>query len=216
MSMRRVFGRAAPLVAALLALAACGGSLFKSNVPAPTVYMLDAGGAAPKAAAAGAPQVAADLTVLMPLVRAGLNTERIAALYPDRRLDYYEAARWSAPLDAVVEDLALQSLRAHANFRSVGSDSSAFNGEYWLQIEVADFQAEYGQGAAAPTIHVRLLASVGKAADLRVIRRFVADRMEPAAENRLSSIVAAYNRAADAALVELVSDTVLTISASPR
>jgi cholesterol transport system auxiliary component len=196
------------LLAAASALTACAGSLFSSRVPPPSFYLLSAHAGAP------GPEIAADLTVLKPLVRSGLDTNRIAALYPDRRLDYYAAARWSAPLDEVVQDLVLQSFHTHANLRGVSNDSSAFSAGYWLEIEVADFQAEYAADRTSPTIRVHFLASVGKASDRRVLDRFEASATQAATDNRMTAIVAAYEQAADAALAEIVADTARSLDKS--
>jgi len=195
-----------------LALAACGGSLFQSKVPAPSVYLLSAGAAAPSGAA-----IPADLAVLEPRVRIGLDSELIAVLYPDRRLDYFAGARWSGPLDQVVQDLAIQVFRARAKLRSVHAESSAFGSGYWLEIDVEDFQAEYSAdtgagGSAAPAIRVHLLGRVGSSADRRILAQFEADDRQPAADNRLTAIVEAYNRAADTALAQIVADTTRALS----
>jgi cholesterol transport system auxiliary component len=197
---------------ALLALGACTGSLFHSSAPPPSTYLLSV-----KSSAAAAADIPADLTVLMPRVRTGLDTEHIAALYPNRRLDYFAGARWSGPLDEVIQDLALQSFRIHAGFRDVHTDTSAFGAGYWLEIDVVDFQAEYAAGGsdgAAPTAHVHLLARVGNAGDRRVLGEFQAEVRQPAADNRLTAIVEAYNQAAEAALAQLGDDTVRTLKAS--
>jgi ABC-type uncharacterized transport system auxiliary subunit len=189
----------------------CTGSFFKSSAPATSTYLLSV-----KAAArAGAAAVPADLTVLMPHVRTGLDNDRIAALYPDRRLDYFAAARWSGPLDEVVQDLALQAF--HGRFRNVGTDTSAFNGGYWLEIEVADFQAEYTgpEAGAVPTAHVRLRARVGNGDDRRVLGEFVADARQAAAQNRLAAVVAAYETAAQQALDEIVERSTQTLAGLP-
>lgn len=180
-----------------LGLAACGSLLQSKSAPA-AVYLLSAPAASP------GPAVAADLEVLKPRVRSGLNTDRIAALYPDRHLDYYAGARWSGPVDEVVMDLALQSFRAGANLRSVGDAGAHMTGGYWLEIEVVDFQAEYA-GSAAPTVHVRFLARIG-APDGHVLGHFEAATQRTAAENRLGAIIEAYNQSAGAALAELVAD----------
>jgi len=208
--------RTASALALALALAACG-SLFQSKVPPTSTYLLSV-----KTGAAVGAEVPVDLAVLKPQVRTGLDTDLIAALYPDRRLDYFAQARWSGPLDEVVHDLALQAFRAHANLRTVQAEASVFGSGYWLEIDVADFQAEYpaGPGAGgpgttgtgAPTIHVHLLGSVGAAADRRVLGRFEADVRQPAAENRLTAIVEAYNQAADTALAKIVADTTATLN----
>jgi len=149
----------------------------------------------------------ADLAVLKPRVRAGLDTERIAALYPDRRLDYFADARWSGPLDEVIQDLAVQVFHSRAGLRNVSGDASAFASAYWLEIEVADFQAEYAGGEqAAPVAHVRFLARIGSSGERRIIARFEAEARQPAGSNRMSAIVDAYERAADQALLQIAAD----------
>ena len=194
---------------ALLALgvcsgfAGCTGSLFQSKAAPPAVYMLSAN----LGTAAGAPAVPADLAVLRPRIRSGLETDRVAVLYPDRHLDYLADVRWSGPLDQVVQDLALRAFDTGAHLRTVSSDSSAFVSGYWLEIEVTDFQAEYSAAVSAPTIHVHLLARVGGSGDRRILGRFAADARETASDNRVSAIVDAYERAADAALAQIVAST---------
>jgi cholesterol transport system auxiliary component len=189
---------------AAICLAACTGSLFKSKAAPPTVYLLTALPAAPAGAAPSA-DMALDLAVLKPRIRPGLETDRIAVLYPDRRLDYFADARWSGPLAEVLQDLAVQEFHAHGHLRTVSGDSSVFASAYWLEIEVTDFQAQYAAGASAPSVRVHLLARIGSSDERRIIGQFAADAERPAAENRLTSIVAAYAQAADAAMTELVA-----------
>ena len=185
-----------------VALAACAGSLFKNKAAPPTMYRL---APAPKSAPADAPGKAhpTELAVLRPRVRPGLDTDRIAALYPDRHMDYFADVRWSGPLDAVLQELAVQEFHSNPELRNVGADASVFSAAYWLEIDVTDFQAEYPPSGAAPTVHVHLQARVGAAADRRVLARFEPDVREAAADNRMSAIVDAYNRAADEALAEI-------------
>lgn len=194
--------KAAIAALALLALAGCG-SFFKSQAPARTTYLLSVR----TSAAPGAVGMAVDLTVLLPRVRTGLESDRIAALYPDHRLDYFARARWSGPLDEVIQDLALQAF--HGRFRNVHTDTSAFEAGYWLEIEVVDFQAEYeGSGAGgAATAHVHLIGRVGNAGDRHALGEFEADVREPAAAKGLTAVVAAYDAAADRALAEIVDKT---------
>ena len=186
-----------------LTLAACG-SLFHSSAPATTTYQLSV---APEPAAA---PLAADLTVLAPRVRSGLDSDRIAALYPDRRLDYFAAARWSGPLDEMVEDLTVQAFRRAAALRNVDTDASPFESGYWLEIDVVEFQAEYPNTRAgadeAPTVHVHLVGRIGAAGDRRLLGQVDADARQPAAANRLTAVVEAYDRAAGAALSKVVTE----------
>jgi ABC-type uncharacterized transport system auxiliary subunit len=203
----------------LIGLAACTGSLFRSKIAPPTVYMLSAGAgstqtASTNAAVSGAGSTAApspgavipaDLAVLKPKLRTGLETDRIAVLYPDRHLDYFADARWSGPLGDVLQDFAVQEFHTRANLRTVSGDASVFPSAYWLEMEVTDFQAEYTSAAAAPTVHVQILARVGNSGDRRVLGRFVANARQQATENRLTAIVDAYAQAADAALADIVA-----------
>jgi ABC-type uncharacterized transport system auxiliary subunit len=205
----RLAGRTVVLPA--LCLAACTGSLFQSKAAPPVVYLLSpvAGSPAAGARAAGgglpATTIPVDLAVLKPKVRPGLESDRIAVLYPDRHLDYFAGARWSGPLAEVLQDLAVQEFRDHANLRSVSGDASLFASAYWLEIEVADFQAQYASAAAAPTVHVHFLARLGSSGNRRILGQFEANALQPAAENRLTAIVDAYAQATDAAWGEIVA-----------
>jgi ABC-type uncharacterized transport system auxiliary subunit len=163
--------------------------------------------AASSSAAAAAPPLTANLAVLKPRVRTGLDTDRIAVLYPDHRLDYFADARWSGPLDDVVQDLAVQAFRNDARLQNVGSDASAFMSGYWLEIEIADFQAEYAAAGTSPTINVRLLARVGSAGNRNILGSFTAGARQSATDNRLSAIVDAYEFAVNSALTEIVGST---------
>jgi ABC-type uncharacterized transport system auxiliary subunit len=189
---------------------ACTGSLFRSKAVPPSIYMLSAppgtNAASSGSAAAPAP-LAVGLAVLKPRVRAGLDTDRIAVLYPDRRLDYFADARWSGPLDDVVQDLAVQAFRNGARLQNVSSDASTFASGYWLEIEIADFQAEYASAGDPPTINVRLLARVASAGDRNILGSFTAAARQTATDNRLTAIVDAYERAVNSALAEIVGRT---------
>lgn len=188
-------------LASVLALAACG-SLFESKAPPPSVYLLSFKANAPSSA-----EIPVDLAVLKPRVRIGLGNDYIAVLYPDRRLDHFAGARWSGPLDEVVQDLALQAFRARANFRTVRTDASAFGSGYWLEIDVVDFQAEYASGGGPPNVHVHLLGRLGRSGDRHLLGQFDADERQPATDDRLRAIVEAYNQAADTALAAIVGAT---------
>jgi len=207
------------IVLGAMCLAACTGSLFQSKAAPPTVYLLSAGAGSPApgtpSPAMPAAPIPADLTVLKPKVRPGLESDRIAVLYPDRHLDYFADARWSGPLGEVIQDLAVQALRSHATLRNVSGDGSVFDSPYWLEIEVTDFQAEYTSAATAPTVHVHFLARLGGSGDRLVLGRYAANAQQPAADNRLAAIVDAYAHAADAALAQIAAqadDTLAKLS----
>ncbi len=186
--------------------AGCTGSLFQSKATPVSTYRLSANLGTAQAGVAPA-VIAADLAVQRPRVRTGLDTDRIAALYPDRRLDYFADARWSGPLDQVIQDLVVQAFDSGAHLRNVSTEASAFLSGYWLEIQVADFQAEYTSAGSAPTVYVHLLARLGTARDRHLLGTFDASSRQTASDNRLAAIVDAYERAADAALAEIVANT---------
>lgn len=185
-----------------MTLAACAGSLFKNKAAPPTMYMLGATRSTAPVDPSGS-TLPSDLAVLRPRVRAGLDTDRIAALYPDRHMDYFADVRWSGPLDEVLQDLAVQQFHANPGLGNVSPEASVFGSPYWLEIEVTDFQAEYSAAGGPPTVHVHLQARIGNSGDRRVLWRFEPDVHEAAADNRMSAIVDAYNRAADTALAQI-------------
>ena len=193
-----------------MSLAACAGSLFKNKAAPPTMYLL---GATPSTAAVdpSGSTVPSDLAVLRPRVRAGLDTDRIAALYPDRHMDYFADVRWSGPLDEVLQDLAVQQFHASPGLGNVSPEASVFGSPYWLEIEVIDFQAEYSAAGSPPTVHVHLQARIGSSGDRHVLGRFEPDVHEAAADNRMSAIVDAYNRAADTALAQIAAGVARTL-----
>ncbi len=233
----RAGNRSLLLAALVVILGGCAGSLFKTKVAPPTLYLLSAApaaaagavsvapvdaGAADAAgvhATSGAAEPHANLAVLRPLVRAGLDTDRIASLYPDRRLDYFADARWSGPLDEVIQDLVVRFFESRAGLRNVSGDASAFASAYWLEIEVTDFQAEYTDGSTGgspgsgpPTVHVHLLARIGSSGERRIVARFEADARQPATANRMGAIVAAYEGAANQALLQLASSSAAALA----
>jgi cholesterol transport system auxiliary component len=192
-------------------LAACAGSLFKNKAAPPTMYVLRANRNMPAADPPGEDHPA-NLAVLRPRVRAGLDTDRIAALYPDRHMDYYADVRWSGPLDEVLQDLTVQQFHINPGLHNVSADVSVFASTYWLEIEVTDFQAEYSAAGGPPTVHVHLRARVGNSGDRRVLARFEPDVHEAAADNRMGAIVDAYNRAADQALSDIATGVAAALS----
>ena len=218
---RHGMARIAMTVLGFCGFGGCSGSLFQSKSVPTTTYLLSAELPAPTAdaspaSAAPSAVIAADLAVQKPRVRAGLDTDRIASLYPDRRLDYFAGARWSGPLDEVIQDLTVQAFRSGARWRNVSSDASAFVSGYWLEIEVADFQAEYSSGGSPPTVSVHLLARIGGAGERRVLGTFDAAARRAAADNRMTAIVQAYEQAAGAALADIVAGASRTMSLEHR
>jgi len=206
--------RLLPVLALGPALAACVGGL-RSNAPPIASYVLRA---AP-APAAGAPQgIAASLRVLQPTAAPGFGSDRILILSSDGHLDFYAASRWAASLPAVVEQLAVETLRRAGPWRTVEGSRGAFPTDYVLDIRIRRFDADYGSdsagGSAAPLVHVALDCSVGRSSGRELIASFSAERTVAAEHNRLGAVVAAFQRAADEALAEIDARATAAVNSS--
>lgn len=203
-----------PLVLTLCGcLCGCSG-LLQSRAPAVQLYVLQPPPAsAPQAVAPAAPT----LRVARPLPGPGLDTDRIALLRSGGRLDYYANSRWSAPLTDMVSDLQLQAFSADPAWSAVADDRSALNADYLLQISIDRFTAEYASEAAAPLIRVQLHCLLIRRGDGVLLGSFAVSESEPAQQNRMASVVAAFSQAADTALVAVAtkSDQLLRSAKSP-
>lgn len=209
-------------IAALLAptlLCACSG-LLRSNLPPEQVYTLGApaAGTGPAAAAeaapaAGAREPAPSLAVARPSAAPGLDTGHIVLLRPDHRMDVYAGSRWPAPVPAMVEALAVQTLRASGAWAVVAGSDSRFPSGYLLEITVRRFEADYSGSDAPPTVTVALDCTVGRRATREVIATYTAAGSAAATADRMSAIVAAFGEATDAALTALAADTLAAVRA---
>ena len=188
---------------ALVACVTCvasGCADFHSKQAAIQVYTLQPSFSA---AAAGATAATATLQVARPLAAPGLDTDGIALQRDGQRLDYYAASRWAAPLPEIVQSQAIEALRASGKFRSVQPEGAAFAADLVLQLEIRRCQAEYGGADGPPTVQVQLLATLGRRADRSVLATVSATGTAPASENRMQSVVAAFQAALGTALGEL-------------
>jgi cholesterol transport system auxiliary component len=194
-----------------LPLAACAGGLFKSKLETTSAYVLSVRG---EAAAAPATPLAVDLAVLKPRMEPGLDTDRIAAVYPDRRLEFYASGHWSGSLDEVLQALTVQAFRRNGGLRSVSGESTRFYNTHWLELNVEDFQAEYRTTGAPPVIKVRIAARLGNASDHGLLGRYEAAAEQPASADRMGAIVEAFEIAANTALGQIVGSSVADAGAA--
>lgn len=202
--------KAAWVLVLSLPLCACSGSLFKSKSEPASAYWLSvrSGDAAPNAAQSQPLPV--DLAILEPRMRPGLESVGIAALYPDRRLEYYAGGNWSGSLNDVLQNLTVQMFQQRSNLRSVSADSARINSNYWLELYVQDFEAEYA-GGGPPTIKVRIAARLGSAAGHSSVGSYEAQASQAAGEDRLGPIVDAFEHAMNEALSKVVDGADATL-----
>jgi len=209
-------------------------SLLKSEAPPVQIYVLRAAATPGKAATAeaqaldtaraanaAAPNAARpgamtppSLQVPRPQADPGLATELITLVRSDHRMDRYAASSWAGALPDVVETLAIDTLRASGNWASVHDAPSPFAADYLLQITIRRFEADYTSGSDVPKVYVTLDCTIARRVGRELITSFVAEGVADADENRMSSVVAAFEKAANVALAAMAERSAAAIRTS--
>jgi len=191
--------RALILAGSLLTLGGCG-SLLESTVPAPQAYILRL---PVRTASAPVATVAGSLLVQRPEAGPGLASENIALLRSGQRFDFYAASLWAAPAPDLVESVVVDQLRQTGMFSAVFDDSSPYAPAYNLRCELRRFEADYTTGNKTPTVHVALDCAFGRHRDRALLASFTAAGSAPAAEDRLSAVIAGFEAATSTAIAEI-------------
>lgn len=196
--------RSLALLWLVLPLAACSG--LRSKDPPVQTYVLQGGAAALPLESANRGEMPGDTTetlaVARPLAASGLDSERIAVLRADGRFDAFAASRWAGELPDVLQTVLIDAERASGRWRAVIPDTVPFSAGLLMQVEVRQFQAEYGTGGA-PVAHVVLEGTLGRRSQRDVTRTLHAESRVPAKEDRMAAVVAAFNAALADALMQL-------------
>jgi len=195
-------GRLGIVMLAAFASASCGGSLFESDIPVPSHYILAPAPAAQSATASAASAI--DLAIGRPDVAPGLDTARVAVLR-GRQLDYFRAAQWGGSVTETVQAFLVNTLQDQKLFRSVTAEQTRVSGTYLLDPEVRDFQAEYTDGKSAPDIRVTIIGRVIRIGDRRLVDTISATSVQAAADNRMRAVAAAFEAASQQVALELAS-----------
>lgn len=203
-------GRIGLVMLAAFTAASCGGSLFESDIPVSSHYVL----ASAPAAASPTPSAtsAIDLAIGRPDVAPGLDTARIAVVR-GRQLDYFRAAQWGGSVTEIVQAFLVNTLQDQKLFRSVTAEQARVSGAYLLDPEVRDFQAEYTEGKAAPDVRVTIVGRVIRIGDRRLVDTISATAVQAAADNRMRAVAAAFEAASQQVALELSSNAARVIAA---
>jgi len=208
---RLATGSAGALPLLCLCLAGCTG-LFQSKAKPEQTYFLRAPAAPPgganspadaAASAAATPMTPVSIRVVRPVAGPGLASSHIMLVQPDHRMNFFSGSRWTAPTPEVIEALAVETLRASGAWASVEGSASPFPADYLLHIHVQRFEADYGEGAGAPVVHVVLECIIGRREGRDLLATFTASGTATAAANRLTEVVSAFEQATGTALEAL-------------
>lgn len=124
------------------------------------------------------------------------------------RAAYVAEARWMAPAALLFDEVVAQAYDANPGPARLVSRGEMARADYVLRLDVRNFEAVYEAGPkAAPVAVVRVRAVVTRTADRALIGEQVFEARAPAAENRVSAIVAAFDTAVGDVVPKLVTWT---------
>lgn len=184
-----------------LLLGGCAGSLLKSDAAAPATFRLGVVTTMAPAASATSSPAGLAIAVARPRAAAAIDTDRIAVHSAGNRFDYYLDARWAESAPQMLQQNLVSALAATAQFGGgVMTAPARMPTELLLDVELRRFEvvtagADAASSGAAPVVQVQVQASL---VDLRRTVRvtsFISEAAVPASENRLSAVIAAFDRA---------------------
>jgi cholesterol transport system auxiliary component len=195
------------LALVLVLVSGCTGSLLESDLPVNSIYVLG------PASVDGAPAASSsvDLSIGRPQLAPGLDTDRIAVL-KGNQLDYYRASRWGARAAEVVQSVLVGSLESLRLFNSVTAEQARVAGDYVMDIEVRDFQAEYEADDAPPTVHVKIVGRLIRIVDRKLVDTITVDARRQTAQNRMGAVVASFESATQKVALDLAHQAAAAIS----
>jgi cholesterol transport system auxiliary component len=185
---------AAPLAA--LSLAGCV-SLLPKSTPA-ELYRFDV----PSATASARPDS-------IGVFRAGGQFQREAAgdrilTLTGERAAYIAGARWVAPAEVLFDQAVLNAFDGSTGRVRLVSRGEPVRSDYALRLDVRNFETEYSEGRA-PAVLVRVRAMITRDQTPTPVAERIFEARAPAAENRVTAIVAAYNQALAKVLGDIVA-----------
>jgi cholesterol transport system auxiliary component len=154
------------------------------------------------------------LQVPRPQADPGLASELITLIQSDHRMDHYAGSSWPGALPEVVATLAIDTLRASGRWAAVHDAPSPFTADYLLQINIRRFEADYTGGGNAPKVYVTLDCTIARRRGRELLTSFVAEGVADASENKMSAVVAAFEKAANTALSSMASRSAEAIRTS--
>ncbi len=148
--------------------------------------------------------VSFQLTIDQPYAPAALNNQRIALMHSPIQVQYYARSNWTDRVPDMVQGLIVESFENSGMISSVGRQSAGLRSTFILLPEVREFQAEYYDGAAIPTAHVRINVKLIKMPDREIIANESFEAVVASASDSMADIVKAFDEALGKVLKNLV------------
>lgn len=182
-----------------LGLSGCLGGLLGGGKPA-QLYSFGYHGPAP---AAGPAQRSVGVYRANSLFQRETAGDRILAITGDKATPI-GGSRWAAPAQVLFDQAVLAAFDASPRVRLLSRGEPA-KSDYSLRLDVRNFETRYENGEkAAPAVLVRVRAALTRNQDNSVVGEQIFESRQPAADNRVGAIVAAY----DAGVTDVLSKVV--------
>lgn len=187
------------LAAAALALSACGSILPKDKA---ALYRFGQGVSVQTPAPGPAGQVG--------VLRGGGTFQREAAgdkvlTVSGGEVAYIAETRWAAPATVMWDQAVLAAFDADPGRARLISRGEPGSAAYVLRLDVRNFETQYDRGLkAAPLVVVRVRATMVRGTGGGPVSEQIFESRVRAADNRISAIVPAYDKAVAEVLAEIV------------
>ena len=120
---------------------------------------------------------------------------------------YVSDARWAAPAHEMFDATAIRHIEALSPQLRVVRAGSPVKADYMVAVDVRAFEASYAGGAgAAPEVVILARAKMMRMEDRVLIGDWPIEHHESAGENRISAIVAAFDRGSAAAADQIAGN----------
>ena len=125
----------------------------------------------------------------------------------DGQVQYVAETRWVAPAAILWDQAVLAAFDADPGPVRLISRGEPASAQYILRLDVRNFEARYGNGPKAPpSVLVRVRAVITRS-DRAVLGEKIFETQVTAADNRVTAIVPAYDRAVAQVLKEVIAWT---------
>jgi len=189
-SSARITLRMAALLLATLAMSGC--ALMNGGKPSMLYRLGASAGADPVAATPSA----LPIVILYPGSSFARPSEGDQILtVTGNEAAYIAQARWVAPAKEMFDSETIRQLQRGPVPVSVLRAGDPPRSAYVLAIDVSRFDAEYASPGTVPVVVVDGRAKLMRVADRQVVGDWPVTAREPATDNRVSAIVAAFDRA---------------------
>jgi ABC-type uncharacterized transport system auxiliary subunit len=190
------------LLFGVLFLSACA-SMTSSDKPAVTSWWLNpytsvAKTNSPETVVPVAVEVAIEIVVVP-----GLDTDQILTLSADAELKPYSGARWVDHLPELLTSLLGRTLEASGRFKVDSGRISSGPGPCELQLELREFFADLS--ASGQTTAVRVAVNGHYHCEATAPLRFDLSASIPVRDQRMNSIVAAFQQAIDNVMKDMLA-----------